>query len=114
MWRNCAPIVNPCSFGLRTTGLYTYVCSLSTTVHVCLPVCLHFVVVDCLSQKWGLKQAHLESIYSRFARTIVRTEHLDFTAKPQFHASLDFLAVSTIWREFCEGTIVGREREAKQ
>eukprot|EP00903_Cladosiphon_okamuranus_P017414 g16038.t1 len=43
-------------------------------------------------KKWGLKQAHLESIYSRFARTIARTEHLDFTLKPQFHASLDFLA----------------------
>ena len=46
-------------------------------------------------QKWGIKQAHLESIYSRFARTILRTEHLDFTSKPQFHASLDFLAVRT-------------------
>ncbi|CAM9660541.1 unnamed protein product [Ectocarpus sp. 12 AP-2014] len=43
-------------------------------------------------KKWGIKQAHLESIYSRFARTIIRTEHLDFTLKPQYHASLDFLA----------------------
>ncbi|CAM9687589.1 unnamed protein product, partial [Hapterophycus canaliculatus] len=43
-------------------------------------------------KKWSIKQAHLESIYSRFSRTIVRTEHLDFTLKPQFHASLDFLA----------------------
>ncbi|CAN0281576.1 unnamed protein product, partial [Discosporangium mesarthrocarpum] len=42
--------------------------------------------------KWGIKQAHLETIYSRFERTILRTEHLDFTKKPQFHVSLDFLA----------------------
>lgn len=46
-------------------------------------------------QKSGIKQAHLDSIYARFERTITRTEHLDFTSKPQFHASLDFLAVRT-------------------